>query len=479
MNLRLVSIELDCRSGNVDYKFNEHISALYGNIGVGKTSLLNLISFCLGNDLIHTLAIDDEVRRCKLSVLYNDFPVTFTRQLSENRIRIKGNGHERQVKARDASGDISDFFYKEEGIEQLFWLPKKNAPNQKKVRVSFANYYWFSYLNQDEIDSSLFYLKDSQNYYKQIASKSVLFGCLGGDGRVELDLQDQLKNISAALEKTKQRITYGKEILSSSSIFSVNITSEILKKKQDIQTMKQQVDDAHAQGSIIYEREDMEKLLKLQHTIGLYEAEVKYLSILGRVKSLIESETVARQAVESELVTIEKEKTQLLNQSFVVSENIELFKKLFIDTLKRVKFPGMEEGDTIRLSPTDFFPILYTFSGKKKADYYTLSSGGKKTIYKICFAIAIHRLIASRHLKTLIPRVLMLDTPMKNISEREDVELYNALFKLLHDLFSAGGELESTQLIIVDKELHPYFANKDITQYHLTSEKPLIPFYRP
>ena len=479
MNLKLVSIELDCKSGKIEYEFNEHITALYGSIGVGKTSLMNMISFCLGNDLVHTLAIDDEVRSCKLSVIYNDSPMTFARRISENRIRIKGNGRELRVKAKDISGDISDFFFKEEGVEQPYWMPKKNTPNQKKVRVSFANYYWFSYLNQDEIDSSLFYLKDTQNYYKQIASKSVLFGCFGGDGRAESDLQDQLRNLAASLEKKKEHIAFGKEILSSSSIFSVNLTNEILKKKQDIQAMKQQMDEAYIQDSLFYEKEVIDKLLQLQHTIGLYEAEVKYLSILGKVKSIIESETTARQDVENELAVIEKEKSHSSNQGAAFTENIDLLKKLLLDTLRRIKFPGMEDGDSICLSPTDFFPILYMFSGKKKADYYTLSSGGKKTIYKICFAIAIHRFIASRNIKTLIPKVLILDTPMKNISEREDVELYNALFQLLFDLFSAGGELESTQLIIVDKELHPYFSNMDVTQYHLTSEQPLMPFYRP
>ena len=478
MNLKLVSIELKCKSGNVDYQLNDHITALYGNIGVGKTSLLNLISFCLGNDLVHTLAIDEEVRSCKLSVLYNDSLMTFTRKISENRIRIKSNNGEKQINAKGATNDISNFFFRQEGIEQLFWLPKKNMKTQKKIRVSFANYYWFSYLNQDEIDSSLFYLKDSQNYYKQIASRSVLFDCFGGDGRAESDIQDQLRVLFASMETTKQRIAYGKEILASTTLFTVNITNEILKKKQDIQAMKKQLNDIQSQDNISYLKEDIDKLLQLQYTIGLYEAEVKYLSIFSKVKSLIESEMTVKQNVESKMAAVERERTHSANQSSAFSENIELLKDLLLDTLKRIKFPGMVEGDSIQLSPIDFFPVLNSYSGKKKADYYTLSSGGKKTIYKICFAIAIHRLITSRHLKTLIPKVLILDTPMKNISEREDVELYNALFRLLQDLFLAGGELESMQLIIVDKELHPYFSNNDVTQYHLTGKQPLIPFYR-
>ena len=479
MNLKLVSITLECKSGNVEYHFNENITVFYGNIGVGKTSLMNLISYCLGNDLVHTLAIDEEVRCCRLSVQYNNSPISFTRRISSNNIVIKSGRNELRVKAKDAySDDISDFFFREEEIKPIYWMPKKNAQNQKKIKISFANFYWFSYLNQDEIDSSLFYLKDSQNYYKQIASRSVLYNCFGGDGNTESEFQDQLRNLSASLEETKQKISYGKEILSSTALFSVNISNEILKKKQDIEVLKTQLMVARSQIIDYHNNEEIDKLLQLQYTIGLYEAEVKYLSVFGKVKSLIESQISVRQDVENELATTKKEKECSSIQDTAFSENIELFKDLLLDTLRRIKFPSMEDGDSIELSSTDFFPILYTFSGKKKADYYTLSSGGKKTIYKICFAIATHRLVALTRMKTLIPNMLILDTPMKNISEREDVELYNALFRLLLDLFSDSGELESTQLIIVDKELHPYFEHEGITQYHLTNEHPLIPFYR-
>jgi hypothetical protein len=479
MNLKLLSIALECKRGNVEYQLNDHITAFYGNIGAGKTSLLNLISFCLGNDLVHTLAIDEEVRCCTLSVVYKNFPMSFSRLISSNYITIKSCEKEIQIKAKDAyRDDISDFFFEQEDIKQLFWLPQKNESIQKEVRITFANFYWFSYLNQDEIDSSLFYLKDSQNYYKQIASRSVLFNCFGGDASAESEIQHKLRSLSGTLGETKQKISYGKEILASTPLFSLNISNEILKKKQLIESFKEQLNVEYSKDSNIYNTSDVEKLLKIQYTIGLYEAEVKYLSVFSKVKTIIESQATIKQSVENELETQKREKDYYSIQNAAFLENLEIFKKLFLDTLKKVKFPGMEDGDYIKLSSKDFFPILYTFGGKKKADYNTLSSGGKKTIYKICYAIATHRLIKLKCLRTLIPNILIIDTPMKNISEREDTELYNALFRFLYSLFKDGGELGSTQLILVDKELHPHFGGEDITQYHLSSEQPLLPFYR-
>ena len=65
---------------------------------------------------------------------------------------------------------------------------------------------------------------------------------------------------------------------------------------------------------------------------------------------------------------------------------------------------------------------------------------------------------------------------MKNISEREDKELYENLYRFFAKLFTTGGKLEKIQLIIVDKELPQVFERKDIMCKHMTKEEPLIPY---
>jgi len=479
MNFKFISIHLKCKSGNIDYKFNDHITALYGNIGVGKTSLMNLIGFCLGNDLVRTLAIDEQVLSCTLKTLYFQNEVSFTRKLSSNFITITTNGKEQCLRIKDGFPEktITDFFYEKEGVQALFWMSKKSSSAHRKTKITFPNFYWFSYLNQDEIDSSLFYFKDSQNYYKEIASRSVLFNCLGGNSQVEAEYQNRLRNYAVALDETNKRITFINEIRETTQLFSINLSNEIIKKKREVLSLQVILDQLTAQINRDHLSCNIAEMLEIQHKIGLYEAEIKYLTVFGKMKTLLDSQTTLKKQIENELTDAEIEKAESRSTNQFFNKNLDILKELFQETLISVGFPGMDAGDYIKLYSRDFSPILYSYGGRKKADFYTLSSGGKKTIYKVCFAIAIHRLIKKCKLKTLIPQVLIIDTPMKNISEREDANLYNGLFTLLFNLFKSGGELDNIQLIIVDKELHPLFDKDDITQYHFTNDKPLIPFY--
>lgn len=70
----------------------------------------------------------------------------------------------------------------------------------------------------------------------------------------------------------------------------------------------------------------------------------------------------------------------------------------------------------------------------------------------------------------------MIDTPMKNISERENEDIFKGFYKFLYKLFE--NELIDTQLILVDKE---YFAppedvsNIIVKSKHMTPDNPKYP----
>ena len=82
----------------------------------------------------------------------------------------------------------------------------------------------------------------------------------------------------------------------------------------------------------------------------------------------------------------------------------------------------------------------------------------------------------------------MIDSPMKNISERENLEQFESFHQLLFDL--ANNELAGTQFIIIDKEVFipegEYnfdFRSRHITPFKIerepkADELPLIPYYK-
>lgn len=133
------------------------------------------------------------------------------------------------------------------------------------------------------------------------------------------------------------------------------------------------------------------------------------------------------------------------------TSNLDLLKQLFLDCLIRSRLHGFLRDDFVEIKSPSFLPQVY---GRNTGDlvetsFANLGSGGKKTFFKCCFAVAIHRLVARTG--SLLPKVLIIDSPMKNISERENPDQFAGFHEMLHEL--AETELKGTQFIVIDKEI--------------------------
>ena len=133
------------------------------------------------------------------------------------------------------------------------------------------------------------------------------------------------------------------------------------------------------------------------------------------------------------------------------THNLSRLKELFLDCLIRSKLAGFYTDDVVEMEPPYFLPEVTSavLGDLAVTSYSNLGSGGKKTIFKCCFAIAAHRLAVE--LNALLPTFLIIDSPMKNISERENREQFEGFFEMLYDLSSS--ELKGTQFVLIDKEL--------------------------
>lgn len=135
------------------------------------------------------------------------------------------------------------------------------------------------------------------------------------------------------------------------------------------------------------------------------------------------------------------------------TENLTRLKSLFLDCLLRARIPGFLATDVIEMKPPNFLPeVIPARSGDLAVTSFSnLGSGGKKTLFKCCFAVAVHRLAVE--IGALLPSFLIIDSPMKNISERENREQFKGFHRMLYDL--SQSELNGTQFILIDKELSP------------------------
>src|SRR5262245_35849393 len=133
--------------------------------------------------------------------------------------------------------------------------------------------------------------------------------------------------------------------------------------------------------------------------------------------------------------------------------NLDTLKSLFLDCLVRASVPGFSASDQVEISPRTFLPEIVSpnVADSTVASFATLSSGGKKTLFKCCFAIAMHRLAVL--VGAPLPEFLIIDSPMKNISERENREQFKGFYNMIYQL--KASELIATQFILIDKEYTP------------------------
>ena len=222
-------------------------------------------------------------------------------------------------------------------------------------------------------------------------------------------------------------------------------------------------------------------LLKERERAAL-EAELASIAWLLRLPLLLQQQ---REAL-AQIVALEQAKREALKEARTKAEadrtSLDRFAGYFLDCLALSGVPGIQRNDRVELEPPDFYPAILSADPNDltRSTFTSLSSGGKKTLFKCCFAIALHRIAAQLHAP--LPELLIVDSPMKNISERENKAQFEGFYRMLYQL--NAGELRQTQFVLIDKE---FFAPPDdlaagVTNRHMQPDsdehQPLIRYYR-
>lgn len=209
---------------------------------------------------------------------------------------------------------------------------------------------------------------------------------------------------------------------------------------------------------------------------------VERLSSLNRLKELPDTiERLMREAdqclAEEERIRreIEAERAGLTTAGEVVGE----IEDAFVESLREVGVPGVGPSDTVHISRRTWVPMILEEGEEEQAwSFFDTGSGGKKTMLNVCYALAIHRIAAKRNLP--LPTFLIIDTPMKNISEDVNRDLFESFYRYLYELVQ--GDLSETQVIIIDKDYIQPPDGVEIVERFMTpnndSHPPLISYYR-
>ena len=474
MNIKIISIAIKCHTKNIFIPIDSNIFFSYGNSGVGKTTLLNLIKYALGGSLISTNAIKNSVESVSVQLVLNDKHITLDRRINSSLIALQeGNSRETlHVKTSDKMRrSISDYFYGSEKIEPQRMVRGRSVDD---VKVTISNFLWYSYLQQDELDNSFFYLGRGQNSLKEMASNNVLRGMLDkSEGSIK-DARKELNLLKEKRERIRSKITVSKEIGKTSKIFGLDIENEVKKKKRDILLLQDEIKSV----SVKCRNEDnfsteIDNLLELQQRVGMYLAEIRYLTEFGKIKAKINDLEMEERRIVEEIYVCQKYIDSFKTDDF--DKSLRQLSNVFENVLTSVGFSYFAREDKVIIDKKTLLPGIYSSDGMFKFDYYNLSSGGQKSVFKICFAIALHIYVKKNNISTILPSFLIIDTPMKNISEREDYQLYSNLYRFFLEIFGENGILSDSQLILVDKELPGLFKESGIHCKHFSADEPLLP----
>ncbi len=156
--------------------------------------------------------------------------------------------------------------------------------------------------------------------------------------------------------------------------------------------------------------------------------------------------------------------------------NIALIADEFKNIMLEVSFPGVEDEDDIIIDPRNWRPIVV--HGEIEWSYWDTGSGGKKTLFNVCYALALHTVALNQGLP--VPTILVIDSPTKNISEDENPELVHSLYNEIYQLAESQKE-KGLQLLLIDSELvAPGSGFDDFSELRMAGEDEapaLIPYY--
>lgn len=206
--------------------------------------------------------------------------------------------------------------------------------------------------------------------------------------------------------------------------------------------------------------QSLQQMVRLPESVGILEREADELAA--------QVERIKRQ--------IDAEKGSLTNSQQYISA----IEEAYLKALLAVNLPGVTSWDNVTLNPKTWLASIAPGGNVDLSwDYYNAGSGGKKTLLKVCFALALHQVAEENGLP--LPSFLIIDSPMKNISTDVNRDKFIGFYRHLFEL--ARGPLAQTQFIIIDNEYPQVPADDlEITERYMTpsddEHPPLISYYR-
>jgi uncharacterized Zn finger protein (UPF0148 family) len=249
--------------------------------------------------------------------------------------------------------------------------------------------------------------------------------------------------------------------------------------KRDLQAqenIKNQLDQQLQEELRRYDSAFVESIRMVDREIAMLEERIRSLEQLQempRAISEIEEQAGASQGIIDRFRSSIEEERRRLRAS---DDNILAIAAKFKQILVNVGFPGISEHDDVMLDPRNWKPII--IHSNQEWGFWDTGSGGKKTVFNVCYALAVHEVARERGMP--VPNLLMIDSPTKNISDSENPELVASLYREIYRVASDRSE-EAIQFVLIDSDLvEPEYELIGFSQKRIAGEEgapKLISYY--
>ncbi|HEY1682874.1 MAG TPA: hypothetical protein VGF98_14605 [Candidatus Tumulicola sp.] len=167
---------------------------------------------------------------------------------------------------------------------------------------------------------------------------------------------------------------------------------------------------------------------------------------------------------------IEEEQRSLTGAQQLITE----IEEALMENLMAVGVPGVDSEDRAVINIRTWMPKIQNRNDPRQFwDFDSAGSNGRRVLFTVCYAIAIHQ-VAERH-GLPIPSILLLDTPTKDVARDANQEIHDAMQQRIAQLTSTS--LKKTQLIVADSSFVQVAPVSDYRLYELSRQSGLIKYY--
>jgi DNA repair exonuclease SbcCD ATPase subunit len=236
------------------------------------------------------------------------------------------------------------------------------------------------------------------------------------------------------------------------------VADSITRREREEKRMGRQLADLERRKKLL-DRQLQEELARYDSAFveSIREAERESATLTERIESLHRLQQMPRaiSALEVEAGALQGKIDGL--RSSVTEERrclrdadarVALIAEEFKRVLLAVSFPGVSEEDAVSIDPRNWRPVIA--HDDQEWSFWDTGSGGKKTLFNVCYALAIHAVALEHGMP--VPGVLIIDSPTKNISEDEDPKLVRAVYDEIYSLARQYSD-RGLQFFLIDSDL--------------------------